>query len=205
MADDTTDVDAAASASAKASRPSSTEIENEIKARQRTKRIFGIIGGTIATLLTVASIVVLLATFVFPTLRIYGTSMTPALKEGDIAVTIKSANYHTGDVVAFYYNNKILVKRVICGPGDWFNMQRDGTVYVNNDTIEEPYVSEPGFGSCDIELPYVVPDGEYFVLGDQRMTSIDSRMSQVGCVPVDRIVGKVVLCVWPPESIGVVE
>lgn len=84
-------------------------------------------------------------------------------------------------------------------------MQRDGTVYVNNDTIEEPYVSEPGFGSCDIELPYQVPDGEYFVLGDQRMTSIDSRMSQVGCVPVDRIVGKVVLCVWPPESIGVVE
>lgn len=186
-------------------RPSSEEIASEIKARRRNKRVLQIIGSTISVLLTVAAIVVLLATFVFPTLRIFGTSMSPTLQEGEIAVTVKTSEYHAGDIIAFYYNNKILVKRVICGPGDWFNMQSDGTVYINNDKLDEPYVSEHGFGSCDLELPYQVPDGEYFVMGDQRMSSIDSRMSQVGCVAADRIVGHVFLRVWPLDSIGTVE
>lgn len=186
-------------------RPSSTEIADELKVRRRHKRILSIIGNTVGALLTVAAIVVLLATFVFPTLRIYGSSMKPTLQEGDIAVSVKGSDYHTGDVIAFYYNNKILVKRVICGPGDWFNMQDDGAVFVNNVRIEEPYVSEEGFGSCDLELPYQVPEGTYFVMGDRRLTSIDSRMSQVGCVPLDRIVGRVLVRVWPFEAIGVVE
>ncbi|MDO4807507.1 MAG: signal peptidase I [Coriobacteriales bacterium] len=186
-------------------RPSSDEIASELKVRRRNKRILSIIGSTISVLLTVAAIVVLLATFVFPTLRIYGTSMTPTLQEGEVVVSVKGADYHTGDIIAFYYNNKILVKRVICGPGDWFNMQSDGTVYVNNVKIDEPYVSEPGFGSCDLELPYQVPDGEYFVMGDQRMSSIDSRMAQVGSVAMERIVGRVLVRVWPLDSISVVE
>jgi len=186
-------------------RPSSDQIAGELKTRRRNRRILSIIGSTIGALLTVAAIVVLLATFLFPTLRIYGTSMTPTLKEGEIVLSVKSPTYDTGEVIAFYYNNKILVKRVICGPGDWFNMQNDGTVYINNVKIDEPYVSELGFGSCDIELPFQVPEDQYFVMGDQRTTSIDSRMAQVGCVPVDRIVGRVLLRVWPLPDFAVIE
>lgn len=186
-------------------RPSSDEIAGEINTRRRNRRILRVVASTIGALLTVAAIVVLLATFLFPTLRIYGTSMTPTLEEGEIVVSVKTPTYHTGEVIAFYYNNKILVKRVICGPGDWFNMQKDGTVYINNVKIDEPYVSELGFGSCDLDLPYQVPEDQYFVMGDQRVTSIDSRMSQVGCVPMDRIVGRVILRVWPLSDVSVVE
>ena len=112
-------------------------------------------------------------------------------------VAMKTPEYHTGDVVAFYYNNKILVKRVICGPGDWFDMGKDGTVYVNSTKVDEPYVSDHGFGTCDIELPYQVPEDRLFVMGDHRSTSIDSRNTAVGCVSDEQIVGRLVLCAWP--------
>lgn len=183
-------------------RPSAEQIEDELKGRRRRRRILRIVATTIGGLLTVAAIVVLLATFLFPTLRIYGTSMAPTLKEGEIVVAMKTPEYHTGDVVAFYYNNKILVKRVICGPGDWFDMGKDGTVYVNSTKVDEPYVSDHGFGTCDIELPYQVPDGEWFVMGDQRQSSIDSRTVQIGCVETDRMVGRVLLRVWPLDVLG---
>lgn len=186
-------------------RPSADEIADELHERQRRRRLWRVVGSTIGGLLTVAAIVVLLATFLFPTLRIYGTSMTPTLREGEVVVSVKAPVYQTGEVIAFYYNNKILVKRVICGPGEWFNMQEDGSVYVNGTKLDEPYVSEEGFGSCDLDLPYQVPEDQYFVMGDQRISSIDSRMTQVGCVPVDRIVGRIILRVWPLESIGAIE
>lgn len=185
-------------------RPSAGQIREEIRKDSRRQRILRIVLSTIGTLLTAAAIVVLLATLVFPTLRIYGESMSPTLEEGEIVVTVKTSSYNTRDIIAFYYNNKILVKRVICGPGDWFNMDEDGTVYVNSVRIEEPYVSEHGFGNCDLELPYQVPDDEYFVMGDQREASVDSRMEQIGCVPKDRIVGRLFLRVWPWGAISTI-
>lgn len=186
-------------------RPTADEIAEELRERQKRRRLWRIVGSTIGGLLTVAAIVVLLATFLFPTLRIYGTSMTPTLREGEVVVSVKAPVYQTGEVIAFYYNNKILVKRVICGPGEWFNMQEDGSVYVNGVKLDEPYVSEEGFGSCDLDLPYQVPEDQYFVMGDQRVSSIDSRMTQVGCVPVDRIVGRIILRVWPLENVSAIE
>lgn len=186
-------------------RPLRDEITDELKQHSRRRRILRIVATTIGGLLTVAAVVVLLATFLFPTLRIYGTSMTPTLQEGEIVVSVKTPEYHTGDIVAFYYNNKILVKRVICGPGDWFDMSKDGTVYVNSIKIDEPYVSEAGFGTCDIDLPYQVPDGEWFVMGDQRLSSIDSRTVQIGCVTEERMVGHVLLRVWPFDALGLVQ
>ena len=185
-------------------RPSVDEISDELKVHKRRQRLLRVVSSTIGGLLTVAAIVVLVATFVFPTLRIYGTSMTPTLSEGQVVVSYKADSYETGDILAFYYNNKILVKRVICGPSDWFDMQDDGTVYVNRQKIDEPYVTDEGFGKCDIDLPYQVPDEQFFVMGDQRESSIDSRMTQIGCVPKDRIVGKVFLRVWPLGSAGFV-
>ena len=185
-------------------RPSAGEISDELKVHERRRRLVRIIGSTIGGLVTVAAIVVLIATFVFPTLRIYGTSMTPTLSEGEIVVSHKTDDYATGDIVAFYYNNKILIKRVICGPGDWFDMQDDGTVYVNREKVDESYVTDPGFGKCDIDLPYQVPEEQFFVMGDQRESSIDSRVAQIGSIPKDRIVGKVFLRVWPLAEVGLV-
>ncbi len=185
-------------------RLSTEEISGELKQGEKKRRILRVLGSTLGGLLTVAAIVVLVATFLLPTLRIYGSSMTPTLNEGEIVVSVKAPEYNKGDIIAFYYNNKILVKRVICGPGDWFDMDKDGTVYVNKTKIDEPYLTETSFGACDIDLPFQVPDGQYFVLGDHRETSVDSRTMQIGCVPTERMVGKVFLRVWPLDDLGFV-
>ena len=140
---------------------------------------------------------VLVATLWLPVLQIYGSSMTPTLEEGDIVVSIKSKNYETGDIVAFYYNNKILIKRVIASSGDWVDLDEDGTVYVNGEKLDEPYVKDKAFGECDLELPYQVPESRIFVMGDHRSVSVDSRSKAVGCVAEEQIVGKLVCRIWP--------
>ena len=186
-------------------RPSREQIQGELVGQQRRRRRWRIVATVLAGLVTVAAIVVLIAIYVLPTLKIYGSSMSPTLEEGDVVVSYKASDYQTGDIVAFYYNNKILVKRVVCGPGDWFDMGKSGAVYINNVRIDEPYVVEEGYGTCDIDLPFQVPQDQYFVMGDERQTSIDSRTTQVGCVPSEQILGRIFLCVWPLSDIGTIE
>ena len=185
-------------------RPSQKQLEAEINREAQGKRLRGAIRSTVYSLITVAAVAVLVSTLLFPVLKIYGNSMTPTLDEGQIVVSLKNADFDTGDVIAFYYNNKILVKRVICGPGDWVNLLEDGTVTVNGTVIEEPYLYERAFGTCDLDLPYQVPEEQYFVMGDQRATSIDSRSSLVGCVAKEQIVGRILVCIWPLQEIGFV-
>lgn len=156
-------------------------------------------------LITVAAVAVLVATLLLPVLQIYGTSMTPTLENGEIVVTLKTADFKQGDVIAFYYNNKILIKRVIAGPADWVDMDEDGTVYVNEIAIDEPYVTDKAFGDTNIELPYQVPDGRFFVMGDHRSTSSDSRNTAVGCVSQEQVVGRIFYRVWPLERWGAVQ
>jgi len=160
--------------------------------------------GTVAILIVVASVAVLAATMIFPVLRIYGDSMAPALEEGNIVVTLKGSAYERGDLVAFYYNNKILVKRVIALSGEWVNIDEDGRVYINDIYQEEEYLAEGerAMGECDIELPYQVPEGRIFVMGDHRSVSIDSRSSTVGCVAEEQVVGRLLFKIWPFTGIG---
>ena len=182
--------------------PGSQRLRQELDRVQYNKRYRGIIRSTVYVLLTVAAVAVLVATLLLPVLRIYGASMTPSLNEGDIVLSVKGMDFDRGDVVSFYYNNKILVKRVVAFEGEWVNIDEDGNVYVNGTLLDEPYLTEKAFGECDIQLPYQVPDGRIFVLGDHRATSVDSRSTTVGCVFEEQIVGKIVYRVWPFESFG---
>ena len=160
---------------------------------------------TFLSLVVVAAVAVLVAVLLLPILRIYGKSMNGTLDSGDIVISVKSTHFETGDVIAFYYNNNILVKRVIANPGDWVDIDKDGNVYVNNVKLEEPYLMEKAFGEVNIELPYQVPEGKIFVMGDNRSVSIDSRHSSIGCVADEQIVGKIVYRVWPITTIGRVQ
>lgn len=185
--------------------PTTQQLETELK-RVRYRRDYGrVLRSTIYTLITVAAVAILVATLWMPVLQIYGSSMAPTLEEGNTVVSVKSGKFETGDIVAFYYNNKILVKRVIASAGEWVDIDPDGNVYVNNQLIEEPYVSEKAYGECNISLPYQVPDGRYFVMGDHRNVSVDSRTATVGCVSEEQVVGKLTFCVWPLEDFGPLE
>ena len=185
--------------------PSTEQLEKELGREHYKKNYAGTLRSTIYTLITVSAIAVLVAVLLLPVLRIYGTSMSPTLTEGNIVVSLKGSSFKTGDIIAFYYNNKILVKRVIANTGDWVNIDGDGTVYVNNQRIDEPYIDEKAFGECNIALPYQVPESRIFVMGDNRAVSVDSRNTAVGCVAEEQIVGKIVYCVWPFENFGPVQ
>lgn len=185
--------------------PSVAELEAELKRVKYKQNYFTVLKSTIYMLITVAAVAVLVATLLLPVLQIYGTSMTPTLENGEIVLTLKTSDFQQGDVIAFYYNNKILIKRVIAGPADWVDMDEDGTVYVNEIAIDEPYVTDKAFGDTNIELPYQVPDGRFFVMGDHRSTSSDSRNTAVGCVSQEQVVGRIFYRVWPLERWGAVQ
>ena len=184
--------------------PTVDQLEEELNHERYRTRYGTVLRSTIYSLITVAAVAVLVATLWLPVLRIYGNSMTPTLEAGQLIVSVKSSDFEQGDIVAFYYNNKILVKRVIANPGDWVDIDNDGLVYVNQKELEEPYVKEPALGDCNIKLPYQVPDGKYFVMGDHRATSVDSRNNSVGCVAQEQIVGKILFRLWPLQALGAV-
>ena len=159
---------------------------------------------TLTTIITVAAIAIIISYSLMPVLRIYGHSMTPTVHDGNIVLAVRSANFTKGDVVAFYYNNKILVKRVIAGPGEWVDIDEKGQVYVNEEPIDEPYIDAPAYGECNIELPYQVPENRWFVMGDKRSVSIDSRNTSVGCVSDEQIVGRIFARICPLNEAGIV-
>lgn len=172
-------------------------------ARERYKRRYrNVLRSTVFTMTVVAAIAVLVATIFMPVLRIYGKSMTPTLNEGEIVVSVKGSDFSRGSVVGLYVGNKLLVKRVIAGPGQWVNIARDGTVTVDGKELKEPYLTEKAYGDVNIDLPYQVPDGRYFVMGDHRSTSQDSRNLTVGCIAEEQIVGRIVFRIWPLNRLG---
>lgn len=185
--------------------PSTQELERELAREKYKHRYRRTLKSTVFALITAAAAAVLGATLWMPVLQIYGTSMTPTLREGEIVVSVKDQELEPGNIVAFYYGNKVLVKRYIAGAGSWVDIQEDGTVVVNGNVLEEPYISEKAFGICDLELPYQVPEGTYFLMGDERNTSVDSRHSTVGCITQEDMVGRIVFRVWPLADFGQVK
>lgn len=185
--------------------PTIRQLRMELERERHNRRYGQTLRSTIYALLVVAAAAILIATLWLPILRIYGSSMNPTLTEGDIVVSVKGTEFEPGDLVVFYSSNKILVKRYIAGPGQWVNIDVDGNVYVDGELLDEPYLTEKALGECDLELPYQVPEGRLFCLGDHRSTSVDSRSSAVGCVADEQIVGKIVFRIWPLPGFGTVE
>ncbi len=185
--------------------PTIEQIEKERARLRYKKRYSRTLKSTIAILLVVSALAVLVATLWMPVLRIYGSSMVPTLEDGQIVVTVKSNSFKAGDIVAFYHGNKLLIKRYVAGPADWFNIDKNGNLFINDQLLNEPYIAQKAYGETNIELPYQVPDKKYFMIGDNRSVSIDSRNTAVGCIDEEQIVGKVVFRIWPLSSFGVVE
>lgn len=181
--------------------PTIKQVETERKRYRRQKAYNKALSGTIYVLTIVAAVAVLIATLVLPVLQIEGTSMEPALVNGDVVLLTKTTSFDRGELCGFSWNNKLLIKRVIGIPGDWIEIDTDGTVYLNGEKLDEPYAEQLSVGECDLEFPFQVPQEQYFVLGDMRESSIDSRNTLIGCVAKDQIVGKVFFRIWPFKTI----
>lgn len=172
---------------------------NRLRSKNRYNRT---LRSTVAILVVVAALAVLVATLWMPVLRIYGTSMSPTLTDGQVVITVKTGCFWSGDIAAFYHGNKLLIKRYIAGPGQWVDIDRLGNVSIDGKALDEPYLTDKAYGETNIDLPYQVPDDRYFLMGDNREVSVDSRNTTVGCVARDQIVGKVVFRIWPLKDFG---
>lgn len=194
---DTDEISEKESDTTKNSLPSVEQLKKELREVRHKKQYGRVLRSTVYVLLISAACAVLVATIFFPILQIYGSSMEPTLSENEIVIALKTTEFEQGELVAFYVGNKILVKRYIAGPGQWIDIDEEGNVYVDGELLDEPYVRQKALGSCNIELPYQVPENKYFVLGDHRETSVDSRNTAVGCIDDDDIVGRLIFRVWP--------
>lgn len=172
-------------------------LKSELRRERYKRRFRRVLHKTVDALIVVAAVAAIIATLLLPVLQIAGTSMEPTLNDGEIVVLAKTDKLETGDLCAFYYSNKILIKRVIATPGDYLWLEPDGTVFLNGVELDEPYITEKAMGECDISFPYQVPENAFFMMGDQRETSIDSRSTVIGCIATDHIIGKILCKFWP--------
>lgn len=184
--------------------PTKEEVAGERERLKHKKEYNRVLRSTIYALLVVAAIAVLIATQFLPVLQVSGSSMEPTLADEDIIILAKTNSFQTGELCGFYWQNKLLLKRIIGTPGDIIDIKEDGTVFVNGEEIEEPYVSEKALGECDLTFPYQVPENRYFVMGDHRTVSIDSRSSVIGCVEKEQIIGKVIMRIWPLSELSII-
>lgn len=188
-----------------ADRPSAKQLQAELDRVLRCRNYLKAVRSTVGALVVVAAVAILISVLLMPMLQIYGSSMNPTLTQGDIVASVRESEFEQGDLVCFYYGNKLLVKRYIAGPGQWVDIDKAGNVYVDGKLLDEPYLMEKALGQCEIDLPYQVPDSRIFVMGDHRSVSVDSRSTSIGCVADEQIVGKILFRIWPLSGFGVVQ
>lgn len=185
-----------------------TEVLENVKKRQKRLKRHAVYGqtfrGAVLLLVVVAAISVLVATLWMPVLQIYGSSMASTLEAGQIVVSVKKHQWKTGEIVAFWHGNKLLIKRVIAGPGQWVDINEDGAVTVDGQVLSEPYITELSSGNCDIELPHQVPESHWFLMGDNRETSVDSRSTLIGDISSEQIEGQIIFRIWPLQKAGII-
>ena len=185
--------------------PTEQEIKTEIKRLEYREKYFRTLKSTFLTIISVIAAFFLISTLVLPVFRTYGDAMQPTLKEGQLVVTLRTTKVKSGDLICFYYNNKVLIKRVIAVGGDTVNIDWHGNVSVNDVKLDEPYITEKAFGECNVSLPFKVPLNKVFVMGDNRSASVDSRHTEVGCISQEQIIGKLILRIWPLGDISVIK
>jgi len=185
--------------------PSSDQIERELRRRELSTEVRVAIIKAIRTLIVFAAAAVLLVTLLFPTIQVQRGSMTPTLRDGEQIILTKVGGIGRGDIVAFHLGNQTLLKRVIATAGESVIIDTNGAVYVDGELLDEPYLRDRSIGECDIDFPYQVPDKQFFVMGDNRAASMDSRLSDIGTVHRDVIIGKTIIRIWPLSRIGLVK
>lgn len=187
-------------------RPTIAQLERELKrvsGKRGAKRFLKIVKITVYVLLMAVAVLMIVSSFMMPVLKVYGDSMEPNTADGDIVVCLKCSSFEQGDVIAFNHDGKVLIRRIIGKSGDKIDVHDDGSVYVNGSLLDEPYIKSKNAGTSDIDFPYTVPKDSYFVMGDNRKTAIDSRCKEIGTVKTDDIIGKLLVCIWPINSVKI--
>lgn len=180
-------------------RTESSHIDKE-KSKKHSKKLHKII-----VLIVVIAISFLITTQWISVLRIQSSAMSPTIDAGQIVIVFKKKKVQRGDIVVYRKKNKLFVKRVIAGQGQYVDIDLNGKVTVDQKRIKEDYVGELSLGKCDISLPHQVDQSHWFCIGDEREVSIDSRSSVIGDISEDEIEGVVVFSIWPLNKFRIVQ
>lgn len=152
-------------------------------------------------ILLIATVLGMILAFRLPVLQLQGDAMAPLLPKGSVVVAVKEDGTNAaGDIVAIQHQGKLVVRRVIATGGQSVVVAPDGSVSVDGKPLDEPYVHNSSTEPRTLTL--TVPEGQLFVLGDNREESVDSRDESVGCIPQSEVYASVRLCVWPITNLS---